>query len=120
MKKVRGKGCRKDEIPSLESLQRMQTSAAGATRVTRSRIEWAIIILKILIYIIGQTVAYLIEFGAVFFCLSLLYLIWCTLDDRKRAKNELSAYSVFNPNFEEIDGTVTADQLKKQITFGAL
>lgn len=114
----RTKESRKHEIPSVESLEKIQTSVSGESG--RSRIEYLILMLKILIYIIAQTVAYLIEFGAVFFCVSMLVLIWYTLDDRKRERKELSAYSVFNPNFEAIDGTVTADQLKKQLTFGAL
>ena len=97
----------------------METSTDSEV-TKRSAVDWAILIVKLLIYVIGQYVAYLVEFGAVFLCVSLLCFIWLSLDDRKRKRDELSAYSVFNPNFEEIDGTVTADQLKKQLTFGAL
>lgn len=82
--------------------------------------DYAILTLKICIYILGQIVAIMIEFGAVFFVISLLYLIWYTLDDRKRAKHELSAYSVFNPGFQELRGTVTSQQLTAELTFGAL
>ena len=81
--------------------------------------DWTIFLLKISIYVVGQVLSIMIEFGAVFFVISLLYLIWSSLDDRKRAKNEPSAYSVFNPGFKEIRGTVNAKQLQAELTFGA-
>ena len=105
---------KKTEIPSIESLEAIESTGS------RHHIDIAIVVVKLLIYLMGQAIAYLMEFGAVFFCISILYLIWSSLDDRRRRRNELSAYSVFNPNCEAIDGTVTADQLKKQLTFGAL
>ena len=117
MKKIKTKSTNRNEIPSLKSLEDLQTSE---TSDKRCYTEWAILIVKILIYLTGQAIACKLEFGAVFFCCAALCAIWLSLDDRKRKRDELSAYSVFNPNFEAIDGTVTADQLRKQMTFGAL
>ena len=36
-----------------------------------------------------------------------------------RQRNTLSAYSVFNPNQERIDGTFTTEQFEKELRFGA-
>ena len=122
MKQAKGRASRQQHvsknIPSLQESQSLPTPARDAA--VRSPVETAILLLKLLIYAVGQVLAYQVEFGAVFFCLSLLYLIWSSLDDRKRRRDELSAYSVFNPNCESIEGTVTADQLQKQLTFGVL
>ena len=82
--------------------------------------DWAILFVKAMVYVTLQTIAVLEQFGAVFFMLSLFYLIWVGLSDRKRKPNQLSAYSVFNPNFEEIEGTVNAQKLQAELTFGAI
>jgi hypothetical protein len=58
-----------------------------------------------------------IEFGAIYFIVSLLYLMWCSLD-RRRRRNELSAYSVFNPNFEKIQGTFSGEDYERQLRRG--
>ena len=84
------------------------------------RLDWAIFVVKLLIYAVGQALACYIEFGAVFFSMSLLTLIWCSLDDRKRSRNEMSAYSVFNDDCQAIEGSVTADQLQRQLMGGGV
>ena len=50
------------------------------------------------------------EFGVVFFLFTILYLVFTNTGERKPW--ELSAYSVFNPNFERIPGTFSADQFQ--------
>lgn len=60
-----------------------------------------------------------LEFGAVFFIASCFYLIWTNFRSKPKQKGELSAYSVFNPNFEVIDGTLTAEQFENEIKFGS-
>ncbi|KAL5008102.1 hypothetical protein ScPMuIL_013683 [Solemya velum] len=57
-------------------------------------------------------------FGAVFFVLSLLVIIYKNTGTVKD-KNGLSAYSVFNPNFEQLEGTLTAEQFERELKFGA-
>jgi len=79
-----------------------------------------VITLKALIYMLCQTIAFLLQFGAVFFSLALLVFICTNLRNRSKRKGELSAYSVFNPNCEPIHGTVSAKDLENQLTFGAL
>ncbi|XP_033733939.1 SAYSvFN domain-containing protein 1-like [Pecten maximus] len=59
-----------------------------------------------------------IQFGAVFVLLSALFFLYRSLSNRKRKKNKLSAYSVFNPNFERLDGTFTAEQFEQELRYG--
>ena len=58
-----------------------------------------------------------IEFGAVFFAVSLILVLYFSMNN-SRNKNELSAYSVFNENFERLDGTFTAEQFDKSLRRG--
>eukprot|EP00920_Eleutheroschizon_duboscqi_P038230 GHVT01091467.1.p1 GENE.GHVT01091467.1~~GHVT01091467.1.p1 ORF type:complete len:170 (-),score=12.58 GHVT01091467.1:230-739(-) len=60
-----------------------------------------------------------LEFGAVYFCLSLLFVVYTSMKPKSRKEGELSAYSVFNPNCERIDGTLTAEQFETELRFGA-
>jgi len=76
--------------------------------------------LKVLIYITCQTIAYLVQFGAVFFAISVLVFICTNLSTKSKTKGQLSAYSVFNPNCQPIHGTVSAKDLENQLTFGAI
>lgn len=80
-------------------------------------VDLAILALKVSILILGQYLAYLVEFGAVYFVIAAMYIIWCNLSDDKRDKSELSAYSVFNPKQKQIQGTVTTDKLLKPHLF---
>lgn len=82
--------------------------------------DWAILFVKAMVYVTLQTIAVLEQFGAVFFMLFLFYLMWVGLSDKKRKPDQLSAYSVFNPNFEQIEGTVNAQKLQAELTFGAI
>lgn len=61
-------------------------------------------------------IAIQLKFGVVYFMLSLLLGIYF-LGTRTEPKlaNEPSAYSVFNPNVESIDGTLKAEQFEREI-----
>lgn len=61
-----------------------------------------------------------VEFGAVYFAISLLYIIWANTRTSAKRPGEVSAYSVFNPNCEAIDGTLNAEQFEREIRYGAL
>lgn len=54
-----------------------------------------------------------LEFGIVYFVVSLLVLVY--LNTGRRAPGTKSAYSVFNPNVERIQGQLTAEQLEKNL-----
>ena len=64
-----------------------------------------------------------IEFGAVYLATSGFALIYLNLgndsDKRKNGSGTKSAYSVFNPGCEAIDGTLTAQQFEREILHGA-
>ena len=54
-----------------------------------------------------------VGFGSLYFMITVLVGIFSNLG--KRAPGELSAYSVFNANFQSLLGTLTADQIDKQL-----
>ncbi|ETO32416.1 hypothetical protein RFI_04699 [Reticulomyxa filosa] len=61
-------------------------------------------LLHVILWLIGWFfVCYLLEFGVVYLMITIIYLIFTNLGKRK--KGELSAYSMFNHNFEQITGT---------------
>ncbi|XP_022091260.1 SAYSvFN domain-containing protein 1-like [Acanthaster planci] len=75
--------------------------------------------LKVLLWIVLFVLFLHLEFAAVFVVASFLYIIYSTLGtSRRRAPGELSAYSVFNPNFEQIEGTLTAAQFERELKYG--
>lgn len=80
-----------------------------------TKIDYAILAVKILMWIIGQVVFVKIGFGAVYFATSAFALIWLNLGTNRRKPGEMSAYSVFNPGCKSIDGTLTAEQFEAEI-----
>ena len=48
-------------------------------------------------------ISYFLEFGSIFLCISIIYFIFNNLGKRK--DGEISAYSMFNSNYERIAGT---------------
>ncbi|XP_064599673.1 SAYSvFN domain-containing protein 1-like [Liolophura sinensis] len=77
------------------------------------------LILKILLWVILWALFVEIGFGAVFFIVSSLIIIYRTMNSGSRDRSQLSAYSVFNPNFERLEGTFTAEQFEKELRYGA-
>ncbi|EFO17910.2 hypothetical protein LOAG_10588 [Loa loa] len=76
------------------------------------------IVVATLSWLIAQWYFTYIEFGLVFFVSSLFVFLFINLGKRK--SNELSAYSVFNPQCERLPGTLTAahfetDLLKRKV-----
>ena len=61
-----------------------------------------------------------VEFGLVYFVLSMFYWIYFSLSTRSPGDQAPSAYSVFNPNCETISGTFTAEQFEKQLRHGRM
>ncbi|XP_057296772.1 SAYSvFN domain-containing protein 1-like [Hydractinia symbiolongicarpus] len=57
-----------------------------------------------------------IEFGAVYFIVSLTIIMYFSM--KKGKSNGPSAYSVFNKDCERIDGTFTAEQFEQQMIYG--
>ena len=78
-------------------------------------IDYAIFVVKLMMWVIGQLVFNVLGFGIVYFTTSLFALIWLNLGTKKRKQGELSAYSVFNENCQNIEGTLTGEQFDAEI-----
>ncbi|XP_059157218.1 uncharacterized protein LOC131941758 [Physella acuta] len=79
-----------------------------------STTEWLLRILKFLLWLTLWGLFVELQFGAVFFTISVLLFIY--VNTRTGPKdNRPSAYSVFNKDCERIHGTLTAEQLQKQM-----
>ncbi|XP_042238984.1 uncharacterized protein LOC121877338 [Homarus americanus] len=78
-------------------------------------LDWVAMGLKSMMWLLLFKVFILIEFGAVFFIFSAFALMWYNLRSEPKKKGEISAYSVFNPNCEAIEGTFTAEQFEREL-----
>uniref|UniRef100_A0A6M2CTL1 Putative conserved plasma membrane protein ovary overexpressed n=1 Tax=Rhipicephalus microplus TaxID=6941 RepID=A0A6M2CTL1_RHIMP len=85
-----------------------------------TRLDVATLVLKLTLWCLLMTLFVVLEFGAVFFAISVFYVMFTNFRKRPRLRGELSAYSVFNPNVEAIDGSLTAQDLERQLTMGIL
>lgn len=88
-----------------------------------SKETWRYFIVKWSLYAIIwiSLFAYFItlQFGAVFFAISVLVGIYFNTSTRPKKKGEISAYSVFNDNCQSIEGTLKAEELERQMLYGA-
>ncbi|PIO63500.1 hypothetical protein TELCIR_14898 [Teladorsagia circumcincta] len=66
-----------------------------------------------LFYAVGQAYFIWVEFGLVFFTISILLAICLSLGNR--CEGEMSAYSVFNPNCERLLGQMTAEHFERDV-----
>uniref|UniRef100_A0A0K0FVI4 SAYSvFN domain-containing protein n=1 Tax=Strongyloides venezuelensis TaxID=75913 RepID=A0A0K0FVI4_STRVS len=64
-----------------------------------------------LFYLSGQLLMNYAGFGVVYFLCFLMFLMFLSLGKRKRG--EVSAYSVFNENFEALPGQMTSEQFEE-------
>ena len=83
------------------------------------RFYWLKKILKALVWLLLWGFFISFEFGLVYFvCSCLFFIILSMRGGKKRKPGTLSAYSVFNKNFETIDGTLTAEQFERELRHG--
>lgn len=75
-------------------------------------------VLYFLLWVTLYVIAVEYEFGAVYFILSTLLFIWLNTRSVPKQQGEPSAYSVFNPNCEPIEGTLDASQFEREIRYG--
>jgi len=77
---------------------------------------------KLAIWAVLQALFAYVEFGTVFFIVSLMYFIYANLGDHgnvdAQGQKQKSAYSVFNKNQERLPGTLTAEEIDKQLRTG--
>lgn len=95
-----------------ENIEHPEIEPAADTSQTTTKL-----ILRVLSFLLWLTLWGLfieLQFGAVFFTLSLLLFVY--FNTRTGGKdNKPSAYSVFNKNCERIQGTLTAEQMQKNM-----
>ena len=60
-----------------------------------------------------------VGFGSVFFVASLFVFLYRSMESGTRKGWEPSAYSIFNKNWEAIEGTLSGEQFEKELKFGA-
>ena len=76
--------------------------------------------LYFLLWITLYIIAIKVEFGAVYFIVTALLFIYFNTRSGRKKKGEISAYSVFNPDCQSIDGTLKAEQLEREFMYGGL
>ncbi|PSN46118.1 SAYSvFN domain-containing protein 1 [Blattella germanica] len=115
-----------DECLSESSLISQTSEGAESTTSDIDTIpedwSWLTIISYVLYILLWATlyaIAIQMEFGTVFLVVSILYGIWRNTRTGPKKQGEVSAYSVFNPNCEAIDGTLKAEQFEREIRYGA-
>ena len=72
---------------------------------------------QVLLWLCTFCLAVYAEFGAVFVLTSGFAAIWLNLGRNRGRRGAPSAYSVFNPGCESIDGTLTGEQVDGQIRY---
>ena len=82
--------------------------------------EWQLMILRWVVWAVLFGIFIEMEFGTVFFVLSLFYFIYLSLRYSRRNPWEPSAYSVYNKNCESIDGSLTAEQFERELRYKPL
>lgn len=97
-----------EDVSSEENVQ--QSKSTVITKV--------IYLLYFLLWITLYAIALKYEFGAVYFVLSALVFICLNTRSGPKRRGEPSAYSVFNPNCEAIEGTLDASQFEREIRYG--
>lgn len=94
-----------------------QNETIDDSQYTKS--SWWIFGLKVVLWLLVWGFFIEVEFGAVYLVISGLLFIFVSLrGGKKRADGELSAYSVFNKNFEAIEGTLSAEQFERELRYG--
>ena len=80
---------------------------------------WVITGLKSCLWLLLWGFSVEVGFGIVYIVLSgLVFMVLSLRGGKKRAPGVPSAYSVFNKNFEVIDGTFTAEQFERELRYG--
>lgn len=107
-----------DETQSFKSLETVKDYTDEVE--AEEPFNWIKLTASVLIWICLFSYSVYIEFGAIFFIFSCFYVIWTNTRTRLRKPNEVSAYSVFNPNCEPIEGTLDAKKLESEMIYGMM
>ncbi|XP_040286706.1 SAYSvFN domain-containing protein 1 [Bufo bufo] len=113
------------EPAETEVLRRMPMTpedAAQSDAEPASPSRWkTILLLKFILWLVLLGLFVELEFGLAYFVLSMFYWIYeGTRGPGQRKKGERSAYSIFNPGCEAIQGTLTAEQFERELLYSPL
>ncbi|KAG5315644.1 SMDC1 protein, partial [Pseudoatta argentina] len=118
MKEEQVKLC-KQSVDVEEDVQEVDVQEEDNTQESQSTVlKRVIYLLYFLLWATLYLIALEYEFGAVYFILSALIFICLNTRSGPKRRSEPSAYSVFNPNCEAIEGTLDASQFEKEIRYG--
>uniref|UniRef100_A0A1A8QVD8 SAYSVFN motif domain containing 1 n=1 Tax=Nothobranchius rachovii TaxID=451742 RepID=A0A1A8QVD8_9TELE len=96
-------------------------STLGRWLASRQLVISNLILLKVLLWLILLGLFVELEFGLVFFVISLFYWLYEGLrSPAPRQPGEMSAYSVFNPDCQPLLGSLTAEQLEGEMGYRPL
>ncbi|NXW43930.1 SMDC1 protein, partial [Nyctiprogne leucopyga] len=114
----------KAAAPEAAERQRAAAASPGGSAEARpgeaaAAPAWARpLLLKVLLWAVLLALFAELELGLPYFVLSLLYWMYAgTRGPAERRPGELSAYSVFNPGCAAIAGTLTAEQLERELHY---
>lgn len=82
--------------------------------------DWQLTALRWIVWAVLFGIFIEMEFGTVFFILSVFYFIYLSLRYSRRKPGEPSAYSVYNKNCEAIEGSLTAEQFERELRYKPL
>ncbi|XP_037093307.1 SAYSvFN domain-containing protein 1-like isoform X2 [Pollicipes pollicipes] len=98
-----------------------QARAPATDQTPPSASSWldrAILVCKVGLYLTLFAISCHFQFGAAFVVVTAIPIIYFSTGTRGRRPDEASAYSVFNPDCEAIDGTLTGEQFQREIMYG--
>lgn len=99
-----------------EAQQPPQSSAVHLPSSRHQSLLTNITFLKVLLWLVLLGLFVELEFGLAYFVLSMFYWMYVgTRGPEEKKEGEKSAYSVFNPGCEAIQGTLTAEQLEREL-----
>lgn len=76
-------------------------------------------LLKLLLWLCLLGTFVFLGLGGVFLLISSFFVIYSSMGSNTRKKGELSAYSVFNPNCQRLQGQLTAEQFERELKYGS-
>ncbi|XP_015113126.1 SAYSvFN domain-containing protein 1 [Diachasma alloeum] len=103
----------RDDLESITSEESIDVSPQRNSTITQ-----VIYFIYFLLWATLYVIALQFEFGAVYFILSALVFIWKNTRSGPKKKGEVSAYSVFNPNCEAIQGSINMEQIEREMGWG--
>ncbi|TNN49160.1 SAYSvFN domain-containing protein 1 [Liparis tanakae] len=104
--------------PIKDRSDRLLDSALGRCLTSRHFFFSNLTLLKVLLWLVLLGLFVEIEFGLPFFVISLFYWLYQGFrSPAPREPGELSAYSVFNPDCQPLLGSVTAEQLEREMGY---